>query len=161
MRRSHLREREARKILEEFALKLPISFEFSELKSSIELAEVAGYEIFYSHGKPIFAKFRKRLFPTLTNEELINRLPKAIVDMGAVAHVCNGADIMAPGITRFQGTFQEEDTVVVADERHRRPLAVAFSLFDVVEARKTKEGKILVNLHYVGDKLWTLTKTER
>ncbi len=160
MRRSHLREREAKKVLNEFASRISISFEFSELKSSIELAEVSGYEIFFASGKPIFARFRKRLFPTLTNEELINRLPKAVVDMGAVAHVCNGADVMAPGIIRFQGTFQKEDIVVVADERHQRPLAVSFSLFDVAEARKIKKGKILENIHYVGDQLWSLIKTE-
>ncbi len=158
MRRRYLREREAKKILDELRSRILISSELSELKPAFELAEVSGYEIFFRSGKPAFARFKNKLFPTLTNEGIISVLPKVVVDMGAVAYVCNGADVMAPGIIRFEGTFHREDVVVVVDERHGRPLAVSFALFEVAEAKKIKKGKILENIHYVGDELWTLIK---
>ncbi|MEE8632097.1 MAG: DUF1947 domain-containing protein [Candidatus Bathyarchaeia archaeon] len=158
MKRRYLREKESRRLLGELVSKIAVPSEFTELKLPIELAEASGYEVFFISGKPAFARSKRRLFPTLTNEWLIGRLPKAVVDMGAVAYVCNGADVMAPGIIRFEGTFHREDVVVVVDERHGRPLAVSFALFEVAEAKKIKKGKILENIHYVGDELWTLIK---
>jgi len=74
--------------------------------------------------------------------------------MGAVPHICNGADIMAPGIVHFEGNFKKGEVVVITDERHRKPIAITIALHNTEEARKLKNGKILRNIHHVGDRLW-------
>jgi len=74
--------------------------------------------------------------------------------MGAVPHVCNGADVMAPGVVQIQGDFDKGDFVVVVDERHGKPLAVGVALIDARTMRGLKQGKVLENVHYVGDRLW-------
>lgn len=65
---------------------------------------------------------------------------------------------MAPGIVSFEGTFDKEDLVVVFDERHRTPLAVTIALYSTEEAKRLDAGKILKNIHYVGDDLWKMLR---
>jgi PUA domain protein len=158
VKRRYLRAKESRRVRDEIASKLGVASQFVSAKEPIELAEGFGYEIFFISGKPTFARSKARLFPTLTNEVVINNFPKAIVDMGAVAFVCNGADVMAPGIRRYEGSFCKGEVVIVVDERHGRPLAVCFTIYDAEEAGKVKQGKVLENVHYIGDKLWMMLK---
>lgn len=78
--------------------------------------------------------------------------------MGAVPYVCKGADVMAPGIREIQGEFDENELLLVVDERHGKPLAVGSAVFSSEELKKIKHGKAIKNLHYVGDKLWDSLK---
>jgi PUA domain protein len=78
--------------------------------------------------------------------------------MGAVPHVCNGANIMAPGIVSFDGEFRKGDYILVVDERHRKPIAVGEILYDRVEAKNVKQGVVVKNMHFVGDKVWKFTR---
>ncbi|MDH5634476.1 MAG: RNA-binding protein, partial [Candidatus Bathyarchaeota archaeon] len=73
-------------------------------------------------------------------------------------YVCNGADVMAPGIVGFEGDFGKDDFVVIVDERHRKPIAMTVAFFNSEEAKKLERGKVLKNVHYVGDNVWNLTK---
>lgn len=84
--------------------------------------------------------------------------PKVVVDMGAVPHVCNGADIMAPGIVCFEGEFKEGDLVFVADERHGKPLAVGEVVCDADTAKTVMRDVVVKNIHFVGDKVWNFMK---
>jgi PUA domain protein len=81
-------------------------------------------------------------------------LPKIVVNMGAVSHICNGADVMAPGVVRIEKDYKSNDYVVIIDERHNKPLAIALALTDSQTARGLQHGKIAKNIHYVGDDLW-------
>lgn len=62
---------------------------------------------------------------------------------------------MAPGITNFEGDFDNGDIVVIIDKRHQKPVAIAVALHNAEQARKLKKGKVFRNVHYVGDKLWS------
>lgn len=93
------------------------------------------------------------LFPTLTNP-VVERLPSVVVDMGAIPYVCDGADVMAPGIVEVKGEFDEGALVAVRDIRHGKALAIGLSLTTSEGMRGTKKGKAVKNLHYVGDRLW-------
>lgn len=116
-------------------------------------AEIDGTIVYLFNGAVILARRDDILFPTLTNPGL-ERLPSVYVDMGAVPFVCNGADVMAPGITEVSGEFEEGELVVVRDVKHGKGLAVGKALVTSVEMREMKKGKTIRNLHYVGDKLW-------
>jgi PUA domain protein len=86
-------------------------------------------------------------------------MPKVVVDMGAVPHVCGGANVMAPGVVRFEGEFGKGDLVLVVDERHGKPIAIGEVVHDRNTAKKVSQGIVVRNIHFVGDKIWNFVKT--
>lgn len=156
MRRKYLREREAAQLLEEVSRKLKIDIKslLDVKKPSVEVAETSAAKIYYVNGKPILARTKEALVPALLFEKALQSLPQIVVNMGAVPHICNGADVLAPGVVKADRSFAANDYVVVVDERHGRPLAVALALLDSAALTSLSRGKVAKNLHYVGDALW-------
>jgi len=158
-RRYFLKAKESKAFLNEVSEKLGISLEqIFKVKVNFELVETGFAEIFLINGRPLLAKAGKNFFPTLVFNEFFVLAPKVVVDMGAVPHICNGANVMAPGIVRFEGEFRIGDFVFVVDEKHGKPLAVGEILFDVNEAKKIKQGSVVKNIHFVGDEIWNFIK---
>lgn len=81
-------------------------------------------------------------------------LPSITVDMGAVRFVTSGADIMRPGILDIDNSIKKDDFCVIIDEKNKKPLAVGQALFDASEMKIMTSGKVVKNIHYVGDKIW-------
>lgn len=156
LHRGFLRERDATQLLSSFAqkLKLDINQLLDTNKPKIELAEAGVAKIYYVNGRPLVASLRDTLVPTLLFERALMLLPKITVNMGAVPHICNGADLMAPGIVKIERAFSADDYVLVVDERHHKPLAIVVALTDSLTVRSLKHGKVARNVHYVGDGLW-------
>ena len=127
-------------------------------KTSIEAIEADFGQIFLVNGKPLLFKVGENVLPTLFFKEISARAPKIVVDMGAVPYVCNGADVMAPGIVRIEGEFSKGDIVMVVDEKYGKPLALGESLYDAESARNAKQGVLVKNLHFVSDKIWNFAK---
>jgi len=157
MRRYFLRKREARSLLGELAeLSIPVG---EPRGAAVEVAEAQdGTRIFIINGAPLAAEKKGEIFPLLTSEEAVKRLPALVVDMGAVPHICNGADVMAPGVVGVRGDFEEGALVKVIDEKHGRAIAVGRALHSSHEIRAMEKGRVVKNLHYVGDKLWRLVR---
>ena len=155
-RRSHLlKEREAKRFLLEVSETLGTDIEqLLGSKTGVEVNETETAEVFIFDGRPLLARSNGVLFPTLYFEELFAVTPKLVVDMGAVPYVCKGADVMAPGVRAIKGKFEENDLLLVVDERHGKPLAIGFALFGSEDMKALDSGKIVKNIHYVGDKLW-------
>jgi len=124
----------------------------------VEFAETEIATIYLINEKPLFARNDDLIFPTLGSDDVVNFLPRIVVNMGAVPHVCNGADIMAPGVVDIADTFEKDSFVVVVDEQHKKPLAVGIALYGSEEMKTLKHGKIIKNVHYVGDKLWHMLR---
>jgi len=158
-KRFSFRKREAKNFLGKISQSLGIEAEkIFGSKPRIEVIDTLKNKIYLINGDPLFAMFEDIIFPTLFFEEYISRLPKVTVDMGAVPHICNGADVMAPGIVEINGDFNEKALVIIIDDRNKRPIAVAQSLFDSEKTRAIKKGKVFKNLHCVGDEIWNLIK---
>lgn len=158
-RRQSLREKEAKRLLLEFSRKIGCTTEkIFEPKPRIEVVETQDAEFFFVDGKPLIAKLNSILFPTLIFSKALPFLPQIVIDMGAVPHVCNGADIMAPGVCKITGGFKENDLLLIIDERHSKPLAVGVALFDSQNIRRIEHGKIVKIIHYISDKIWSLIK---
>jgi PUA domain protein len=158
-RRFFLKEREAKALVDEASKKLKVDLKRifgSDFR--LELAEADFGEVYLVKGKPAFFKAGGNLYPTLLFDEVFAAMPKVVVDMGAVPHVCNGADVMAPGIVRFEGDFRKGDLVVVVDEKHGKPLMVGEALYDASEAVNVKRGVVFRNVHFVGDRVWKAIK---
>jgi PUA-domain protein len=112
-----------------------------------------GTTVYLLDGEALLAKREGTLFPTLIHPGL-DELPSIVVDMGAIPYVCNGADVMAPGIVEVRGVFSEGGLVVIRDVTHGKALSVGVSLASSEEMREMRKGKALRNLHHVGDKIW-------
>jgi PUA-domain protein len=159
-RRYSVKSKEAKQILNEVSERLKVNLEHRfGSKVNIEVTEANIGKIYLVNGKPWFFKVGERLLPTLLFPEFVSQAPKIVVDMGAVPYVCNGADVMAPGIVRVEGEFGKGDLVLVVDEKHGKPLALGESVYDMESARNTKQGAVVKTLHFVSDKIWNLAKT--
>ncbi|MEM0240582.1 MAG: RNA-binding protein [Candidatus Nezhaarchaeales archaeon] len=159
MSRAHrhfLSKRESKELVsmieEKFKLKAPLDH-----RSKWEVAQLSKDEYVYIvDGKPIIINISGKLIPSLKalSDGLIE-LAKITVDMGAVKHIINGADVMAPGIVKVQGDFAKEDLIMVVDEKHEKPLCVGMALVSSSELATMSRGKVVKNLHHVGDKIWS------
>ncbi|RLI05043.1 RNA-binding protein, partial [Candidatus Bathyarchaeota archaeon] len=123
-------------------------------KSNVEKVEFENIEIYLVNKKPLLAKIEDNVFPTLFFQEALNVLPRVVVNKGAIPYVCRGADIMRPGIVKVDGEFNSNSLVVIIDEKHGKAIALGLSLYPSVEIEKLSRGKVIRNLHFVGDKIW-------
>jgi len=123
-------------------------------RSRVEVEEVKGGEIVFADGEAIAIRKDGDIVPVLVNSRSVDLLPTVVVDMGAVPHVVGGADIMAPGIRRVTGDFKQGEFLVVVDEKYGKKLAVGKALLDSEGMRGTKKGKVVKNIHWVGDPVW-------
>ena len=91
-------------------------------------------------------------------ENLLEKLGSVTVDKGAIRFVCNGANIMRPGVIRWEGVFKSGDVVVVKEELHNKSIAVGFAIVCSSDIQNISRGIIVKNMHYVGDELWEAYK---
>ena len=159
-RRYSLKSKQAKQLLNEISERLDVNAEvLFGGKATVEVAESPVGNVYLVNDKPLFFKIEKRVLPTLLFQEFVSQAPKIVVEMGAIPYVCNGADIMAPGIVRVEGEFSKEDLVLIVDEKHGKRLAVGESLYDSESVRNAKQGSVIKNVHFVSDKIWNFAKT--
>ncbi len=157
-RRYSMREKEAKALLTEASQKIDsVIGRIVSDKDRFEVIETDFGKIFLVNRVPILAK-TDELFPLLSSSQLLDHLPKIIVDMGAVPHICNGAGLMAPGIRGFEGDFTEGAVVVILDERHHKALAVARTCYGSEKMKTMKQGVVARNIHFVNDKVWKVVR---
>ncbi len=106
------------------------------------------------NNKISFFYYEDSLVPTLRYLLEHEVLPKITVDMGAVKFVVNGADIMRPGIVEIEDGINENDFIVIIDVNNKKPLAVGIALFSSSDMKIQKGGRVIKNIHYVGDEIW-------
>jgi len=158
-RRHFLKTKEAKSILDEVSKRLRVDLkQIFKSKVDMELVETDFAEIFVINGSPLLVRSDGITFPTLAFKQIFALTPKVVVDMGAIPYVCNGANVMAPGIVRFEGEFRKGDFVFVVDEKHGKTIAIGEAVYDADAAKKVAEGVIIKNIHFVGDRLWNFIK---
>ena len=96
--------------------------------------------------------------PFLANHTLLQKFPSVTVDMGAVRFMCNGANIMRPGIREYS-EFQEDEIVCVAEESQHKYLAVGISEVASNQIESMEKGQVIKNIHHISDRLWEAGKT--
>ena len=150
----HLKDRESKQIIKEFIDRFPSSVTFLNSVKHLEEQTVEDGAVFFVDGKPWIVRSQGRLFPSLKNDSVLNTLPKIVVDMGAIPHVTNGAQIMRPGIRQIEGQFSKDDLVAILDEKYRKIIALGIAEMDSDVMRSLTKGRVITNIHYVGDTLW-------
>jgi PUA-domain protein len=127
----------------------------------VEIYEEKGKpKVILVNGEPAFIEDGGRVFPHLKYllKHPLPNIPVIVVDMGAVKPLLRGADLMAPGIRDIKGSFHKGDVVVVVEEKYHKPFVVGLALIDSEEivSGKVKRGKVVKNIHRIGDSLWDL-----
>jgi PUA domain protein len=123
----------------------------------VEQAKADPYELFLVDGSAFAVVSGPEIDqPTPTLRALLQTRPgqhEVTVDMGAVPHLRNGADVMSPGITEADDSIEEGDLVFVTDVEHGQPLGIGHALVDGDEMI-AESGKAIAIWHHVGDELW-------
>ncbi len=107
--------------------------------------------IIIQNNVPLFFELDNKIIPTLKNNSLT--FPKVYIDRGAILFIVKGADLMKPGIVSNE-EFKKNDLVFIADSEHKKNLALGIALFDSAELKEIEKGKVVKNIHFVGDAIW-------
>ncbi len=106
-----------------------------------------------------FVKAGEDYFPFLGSTAALGLFPSATVDEGAIRFMLNGADVMRPGVRKFDDWGAAGRMVVVREEKKGRAIAVGPSIVASSEAKGMEKGGCVKNLHHVGDRYWNLHKS--
>lgn len=87
-------------------------------------------------------------------------IKKIAVDMGAVKFICGGADVMRPGIMEIDEGISAGEFVAIVDAKHKKALAIGVATLDSAGLQAATSGKIIKNIHYIGDKIWKMGEEE-
>lgn len=111
-------------------------------------------EIIIINNEPCFFYYEEKPIPTLKLDMRKNLLKKITVDMGAIKFVTNGADIMRPGIVNIEDGIEKDDIITIIDINNKKQLSVGKALLNSQEMKNETKGRVIQNLHYVGDNIW-------
>lgn len=113
---------------------------------------------FYEVSDYVFILIDDKIVPFVGSQKTLSLLPSVYVDMGAVKHILNGADVMRPGVVRFDDWGGKDRIVVIREIEKLRGIAVGLTLVESEEMHLIKKGACVKNLTHVGDKYWNLYK---
>ncbi|OYT61555.1 MAG: hypothetical protein B6U69_03410 [Thermofilum sp. ex4484_15] len=126
----------------------------------IELVKFKGLELYLVENRALFFKLKQddRIYPTLINLLIHENIPwpSVTVDEGAVPYIRRGADVMRPGIVKVEGDFVKGDVVAVKECKYGKPIALGLALHTSEELLGLKRGRVIRNLHYLGDDIWNM-----
>jgi PUA domain protein len=119
------------------------------------------YSIIFDSAQKLYLGKKKDAngyFPLLKDELLLKARPVVTVDSGAIKFVCNGANIMRPGIVNIEGDFGANEIVVISEQKYGKPIAIGRAILSRADMVSATKGAVVTNLHYVGDKFWSMLK---
>ena len=159
-KRRALKSSEAKQVLQEFGQKFPAFAADLHSKQIIEEIDVENGKLYILDNKPFAISTASGLFPSLLNDDMVKTLPSITVDMGAIPHICNGADIMRPGVRAINGEFEKGVVLLVKDIKFGKSIGICTAEASSESMQTMGKGKAAKNVHYVGDSFWKVMKPE-
>lgn len=96
--------------------------------------------------------------PFVGSTEAASLFPSVTIDEGALKYIIKGADVMRPGITKYDDWGEAGRLVVVREDKRGRAAAVGRAAVKSSEMAELKKGNCVRNLHHAGDKIWDAYK---
>jgi predicted RNA-binding protein (TIGR00451 family) len=155
LKRWVLSRRDSTEMIARVESSLGVSLELPK-SAQAECAEPADGVVFVKLGDLEFVQEEGRFVPSLWSPGALALFPGATVDEGAIRFLVNGADVMRPGIRKFDDWGGEGKVVVVREEKKGRAIAIGDSTVSSAEAKSMAKGSCLKNIHHVGDRYWNL-----
>lgn len=110
------------------------------------------------NGVPVFI-YKQRYIPTVKCVHMVPEIvKKVVVDKGAVKHLINGADVMAPGLLHPDSNYPnvlEGEIVAIYGHEKNTALAVGEVLMDNEEVQEKKAGAAIKLINHLGDRLYS------
>ncbi len=159
-KRIALKSSEAKRVLQEFGQKFPAFAAELHSKQVVEEIDVENGKLYILDNKPFAVSTASGLFPSLMNDDVLRTLPSITVDMGAIPHICNGADIMRPGISVINGEFGKGAVLLVKDIKFSKSIGICIAEVSSGSMQTMGKGKAAKNVHYVGDSFWQAMKPD-
>ncbi len=164
-----LSKKEKRKLFEELSSMYRYVVEEKDNIKKLKVEKITTtsneIELILINEYPSFFKYYNKYYPTLhliaeiISNKGINYAKEvfkyAVVDEGALKPLLRGADVMKPGIKETKG-FKKGDTVIVFLIDKWIPIVIGEALKDYNEHQE--RGKIIKNLHRIGDKIWDISE---
>jgi predicted RNA-binding protein (TIGR00451 family) len=97
--------------------------------------------------------------PFVGSAEAVGLFPSVSIDEGAVKYIIKGADVMRPGISKYDDWGEAGTLVIVREDKKGRAAAVGKTVVSSKEMAELKKGNCIRNLHHAGDKFWNAYKT--
>lgn len=151
MKRKQFGNKELRELNELIKVKFGIDSFF--LKNDRVELEENKEKMVLKDGEPLFVYTQQGIIPTLRFILKNNFLKTVTIDMQAVKFIASGADVMRPGIVALDD-FKESDIIAIVDQNNHKPIAIGIALFSSDAIKSMDKGKMVKNVHYVGDKMW-------
>jgi len=92
--------------------------------------------------------------PFVGSAASVELFPSARIDDGAIKYILKGADVMRPGIVKFDDWGGKDRLVVVRDDAKGRGLAVGRTMVESKEMPVLAKGNCVKNIHHAGDRFW-------
>jgi PUA-domain protein len=131
-----------------------ISLEISDIDKK-DIVDLIDDKFLKINNEIRYFNYEKKWIPTL---KYIHSNPcelkKVVVDMGAIRFVTNGADIMRPGVTKFEEGIEKEEIIQIVEETHGKTIALGQAMENTEGMKKQEKGKIIKNIHHIGDEIW-------
>ena len=154
MKRTQLRSKDVNKLLKKYNLNFSKKDQVELIEDEFKIILINKLPSFFYYNNQLYPHYNNQLVPTLKYLQNNNLLKKVIVDMGAVKFIIGGADVMRPGIVELEEGINKDDLIVVVDQNNKKPLAVGIALLNSDDMRTATSGKVIKNIHYVGDQIW-------
>ncbi len=109
-------------------------------------------------GELTFIAIENGYVPFLGSQQAVSLLPSVTVDSGAIKFILNGADVMRPGIVKYESWGDAGRLLAVREEVKGRAIAVGKATVKSEDMESIKKGQCVKNIHYVGDRYWNIYK---
>jgi len=158
VRRHRLKDRALKALMADVATRLKV--DLGALPTQLDVLTVdSKTHLYLGRAGPLFLRVQDDVYPTLLNSPVLARLPTVTVDSGAVPYICNGANLMAPGVVGVDGEFATGDLVAIREEKYGKILALGTARYSSTETRDRQSGVVAETVHYIGDKHWDSYKS--
>lgn len=98
-------------------------------------------------------------FPFVGSAEATGLFPSVTIDEGALKYIIKGADVMRPGISKFDDWGDSGKLVVVREAKKGRAAAVGRTMVASAQMAELKKGNCVKNVHHAGDRFWDAYRT--
>ncbi len=96
--------------------------------------------------------------PFVGSAETVGLFPSVTIDEGALKYIIKGADVMRPGISKYDDWGDAGKIVVVREDKKGRAAAIGRTAVRSSEMAELKKGNCVKNIHHAGDKFWDAHK---